>query len=172
MSNWPRRWRSRPWWPRRWDGGLSKAKAAELVESGLPLEVQQELVGRALTAPVAQVTADVRRAKFEHGVREAAVEPAMTLVRARDRVKLEATLDLVDGEFVEVAIDTAAADLPRELPYKQRRAKALVALARFYLDNAKTLPATRTGRPHAFVFVDLSTIASERGESATLGSGA
>ncbi len=152
--------------------GLSKAKAAELVESGLPLAVQRELVGRAMSGPVAQVTAEVRRAKFEHGVREAVVEPAMTLVRAGDRVKLEATLDLVDGEFVEVALDTAAADLPRELPYKQRRAKALVALARFYLDNAKTLPSTRVGRPHAFVFVDLSTIEREHGGSATLGSGA
>ena len=152
--------------------GLSRAKAAELVEAGLPETEQQRLVSSAMTSSFTQVSAEVRRARLEHGVAPPEVEPSMTLVRAGDRVKLEATLDLVGGEFVEVALDTAAKGLSKDVPYQQRRAQALVVVARFFLDNAKKLPATRTGRPHAFVFVDLDTLTASTGGFATLGSGA
>src|SRR5262249_31286441 len=90
--------------------GVSKPKAVELVRAWLlPDDTQTALIELARTgAPVEQVAAAVRRARLEHGFDGAPVVPAATLTRQVDRVRVEATLDLVDGEHLEVALDTMA----------------------------------------------------------------
>jgi hypothetical protein len=155
--------------------GVSRAKAAELVQAALlPDEVQADLVSFAKEAAVEQVATAVRRARLDHGLPEPVVEPSATLTRRADRVVLDATVDLVDGEVLEVALDTMAEQLglPTDVPYPQRRAKALVGLAKHYLDHATDLPTSRIGRPHVVALVALETLEARTGGSAVLGSGA
>ena len=157
------------------EGGLSKAKAAELVRAvDLPAQVQEDLVIEAMALPVEQVVSAVRRARLAHGFDEPPVEPAATLTRSRDRVRLEAAVDLVDGEIIQVALDAAASvlGLPTDTTYAERRARALVAVCRHYLDHADDLPMSRVGRPHLLLLVDLEVLEARTGGSAVLGSGA
>lgn len=155
--------------------GVSKAKVAELVKaSTLPDDVQRSLATLAETASVDTVANAVREARLDHGLTPPAVTPTATINRHHDRVEVTATLDLVDGEHIEVALDTMAAmlDLPPTMPYPQRRARALAGLARHFLDHARDLPTTRLGRPHVIVLVDLAVLEARTGGTARLASGA
>jgi hypothetical protein len=154
---------------------LSKAQTAELSRAAdLPSEVLQEMAADATQQSVHELASAVRRARFANGAGEPVVEPSCHVLRRHDRVHLEATLDLVDGELVEVALDAYAdtAQLSKELPYPQRRAAALTGLARYFLDHAGDPATTRVGRPHVLVLVDLEVLERRAPGSATLGSGA
>ncbi|HKA04292.1 MAG TPA: DUF222 domain-containing protein [Acidimicrobiales bacterium] len=156
-------------------GAVSKAAAAELVHAAtLPPATQHELVERAAALPVEHVAAAVKRARLEHGHTPAVVTPSVVISRHGDHGRLDATLDLVDTELVDVAVHAAAdtLDLPGDLPISERRARGLAALARFYLDHQESIPVTRVGRPHVLVIVDLETLEARTGGHATLGSGA
>jgi len=155
-------------------GEVSKAKAAELVHAAdLPADVQQTLVDQARSTPVEQVAAAVQQARLANGVAPAPVSPSLTIARRADRAVLEATLDLVDAEILDVAVSTAveALDLPNTMPYSERRARALTAIARFFLDHQTTVTG-RIGRPHVLVLIDLETLEARAGGTAVLGSGA
>ena len=155
-------------------GDVSKAKAVELVRATvLPEAAQQQLVGQARTLPVEQVAAAVERARLAHRTPEAPVTPALTVSRRSDRATVEATLDLVDAEVLDVALSTAVETLglPTTVPYAERRARALTAIARFFLDNQHTVGTSRAGRPHVLVLVDLEVLEARTGGSATLASG-
>ena len=154
-------------------GSVSAAKAAELVRAdGLPEEVQERLVEQASSLPVEQVTAAVERARLTFGTPAAPPAAELTVTRRADHARLEGTLDLVDAEMVDVALSTMieALALPTDLPYAQRRAKALVGLARHYLEHQSDVTG-RLGRPHVVVLVDLEVLEARTGGSATMGSG-
>ncbi len=156
-------------------GTVSKAKTVELVRAAvLPDAVQAALVAEAAHAPVEQVAASVRRACLDHGVTDTPVTPAMTITRTADRARLDATVDLVDAELIEVAVDAAAEalKLPAHTTTAERRARGLVALARHYLEHAAEVPTGRLGRPHIVVLVDLEILEARTGGSALLASGA
>ncbi|HEY1282198.1 MAG TPA: DUF222 domain-containing protein [Acidimicrobiales bacterium] len=155
-------------------GEVSKAKAAELVHTtDLPTEVQEALVGQAGSLSVEQVANAVRQARLDHGAESTAVTPTLTISRRSARAVLEATVDLVDAETLEVALSTAveAMDLPKTMPYTERRARALSAIAQFFLDH-QTNVTGRVGRPHVLVLVDLEVLEARSGGSAVLESGA
>ena len=82
-------------------------------------------------------------------------------------------MDLLDAETLDVALSTMveAMALPTDVPYGVRRARALVGLARYYLDHQDGV-SSRTGRPHVLVLVDLDVLEARAGGSATLASGA
>jgi Domain of unknown function (DUF222) len=156
-------------------GEVSKAKATELVRAAdLPEDTQQALLEEAHSLPVEQLAAAVERARLVHGVSSPPVAPAITITRRTDHAVVEATLDLVDAELLDVALSTAVEtlDLPATMPYPQRRARALGAVARFFLDHQRTVTTGRTGRPHVVVLVDLEVLEARSGGSATLSSGA
>ena len=156
-------------------GEVSKAKAAELVRANvLPDDVQVALVEDAVAAPVEQVAVAVDRARLAHGVPSPPVAPSLTISRRRDRAVIEGTLDLVDAELVDVALSTAveALDLPTTMPYAERRARGLGAIARFFLDHQRQVPTGRYGRPHVVVLVDLEVLEARSGGSAACSSGA
>jgi hypothetical protein len=155
-------------------GQLSAGKAAELVRAAeLPEEVQSALLEDAVGAPVEQVAASVERARLAYGAGTVPPTPELTISRCSGQAKVEGTLDLVDAEIVDVALTTMieALKLPTEMPYSERRARALVGLARHYLDN-QTSVTGRVGRPHVLVVVDLEVLEARSGGSATLASGA
>lgn len=155
--------------------GLSKAKTAELARGrDLPAVVVEELAAAAEGQTVGEVGAAVTRARAVLGQVEPPVESTCEVTRRHDRVELAATLGLVDGEVVETALDSyaATAGLPKDLPYAERRAAALVGLARYWLDHADAPAATRVGRPHVLVVVDLAVLEARTGGFARLGSGA
>ena len=64
-----------------------------------------------------------------------------------------------------------AMGLPTDMAYAERRARALVGLARYYLDHQDQVTG-RVGRPHVVVLVDLEVLEARAGGSATLTSGA
>jgi hypothetical protein len=155
-------------------GTLSKARAAELVRGkDLPEDVQETLVADTAALPVEQVATAVERARLAHGAASALVEPQLTITRRADHVRVDGTLDLVDAEVVDTAVSTMveAMRLPTDLPYSERRARALVGLARYYLDHQDQVTG-RVGRPHVVVLVDLEVLEARAGGSALLSSGA
>ncbi len=144
-------------------GEVSKAKAAELVRAAdLPEDTQQVLLDQARTAPVEEVAAAVQHARLTHGLPGPAVAPSLSIRRHHDHAAVDATLDLLDAEFLDVALSTAAEalDLPTTMPYPERRARALATVARFFLDHQHQVPTGRVGRPHVIVLVDLDVLQS------------
>jgi hypothetical protein len=155
-------------------GGLSRAKAAELVRGkDLPEDVQVALVDDAVVMPVEQVAAAVERARLAHGAEAPSVMPQLTITRRSGHAKVEGTLDLVGAEVVDTALTTMVESLglPTDMAYTERRARALVGLARYYLDHQDQVTG-RVGRPHVVVLVDLEVLEARAGGSATLASGA
>ena len=155
-------------------GAVSKAKTVELVQAAsLPEDTQAHLLEEAKAAPVEQVAASVRRARLDHGIQDPPVTPCLTITRTKDRARLDATVDLVDAEIIDVAIHTAAEalNLPAETTTAERRARGLVALAHHFLDSAAQPATSRVGRPHLIVLVDLEVLEARTGGSATLASG-
>ena len=156
-------------------GAISKAKAAELVRGkDLPEDVQEALIGGAVTQAVEEVANAVERARLAHGGHSAPPPRELTITRRSDHARIDGTVDLVDAEILDVALSTMAdaAGLPVEMPYCERRAHALVGLARYYLEHQADAPTGRLGRPHIVVLVDLETLEARVGGSATMASGA
>ena len=151
-------------WPTPWPPGWCRGhKAAELVRArGLPETAQEALVDLAVDAPVERVAAAVQQARLAHGSPPPVVEPELYVTRRADHALLEATVDLVDAEILDVALSTMveAQNLPVDIPYPQRRARALTGLARYYLDHQHQAPTGRVGRPHVLVLVDLEVLRS------------
>jgi hypothetical protein len=155
-------------------GALSKAKAAELVRAAeLPEPVQHRLVAAAERRSVEQVAAAVQRARLEAGAPCPPVVASLSISRRADHAVVEAVLDPVDAELVDVAVHASvdALDLPTDVPIGERRAKALAAIARFFLDHHQKVAATRLGRPHVLVVVDVEVLEGRAGVG-VLGSGA
>jgi hypothetical protein len=145
----------------RSSGEVSKAKAAELVRAAdLPEDTQHALVEQARTMPVEHVAAAVEQARLADGLASTPVVPSLTINRRTDRATVEATLDLVDAEMLDVALSTAveSLQLPTTMPYAERRARALGAVARFFLDHQTAVTTGRLGRPHVVVLVDLEVL--------------
>jgi hypothetical protein len=156
-------------------GQLSLAKAAELVVGAeLDGDVLAALVVRAPSMSVSEVGRAVRRAQLDAGIDLAERESSCEVRRSASRVVVSADLDLVEGEIIETALDAMAETLglPTDQPYVQRRAAALVALARHYLDHASEVPSGRLGRPHVVVVVDLEVLEARTHGHARLLSGA
>jgi hypothetical protein len=154
-------------------GAVSKAKAAELVRGKhLPDDVQEALVSAASTQAVEQVAAAVERARLAHGAEVPPRQRRLTVTRMADHARIEGTMDLVDAEIVDVALSTMVErlDLPADVPYGERRAHALVGLARYYLEHQGQVVG-RLGRPHIVVLVDLEVLEARAGGSAMLASG-
>ena len=99
---------------------------------------------------------------------------SITITRRADpHARIEGTVDLVDAEILDVAISTMRS-MPRApgrdaLP--ERRAHALVGLARYYLQHQADVPTGRLGRPHIVVLVDLETLEAGPVAQATMASG-
>ena len=156
-------------------GVMSKAKTAELVGVvGLPEDTQVRLIDEAVGAPVEQVVASVRRARLDDGAEDVPVTPSLKIARCRDHAKLDAVVDLVDAEIIEVAVHAAAdaLNLPAGTTTAERRARGLDAIARNFVDGGAQPSASRVGRPHIVVLVDLQVLEARSGGSATLASGA
>lgn len=156
-------------------GELSLAKAALLTETTeLPADAQRDLVEQAKTAPVSEVAGAVRRSQLLHGRREEPEPPRCRISRSPRRVRIDADLDLVDGEIVETALDALASTLgmPPTTPYIERRGAALVAMSKRYLDHADHVPNARHGAAHVVVVIDADVLDGTRAGGGRLQSGA
>ncbi|HEX7275975.1 MAG TPA: DUF222 domain-containing protein, partial [Acidimicrobiales bacterium] len=74
---------------------------------------------------------------------------------------LEGHLDAEGGAVVATALRLATVEDPERIP-AERRADALVAVSRFYLDHQRAAPGGRH-RPHLNVVVDLDALQEQRG---------
>ena len=154
-------------------GGLSKAKAAELVRGkDLPEDVQVALVDDAAALPVEQVAAAVERARLAHGAEPPSVTPQLTITRLSGHARSKERWTWLAPSWSTPRSSTMieAMGLPTDLAYTERRARALVGLARDYLDHQDQVTG-RVGRPHVVVLVDLEVLEARAGGSATLTSG-
>jgi Domain of unknown function (DUF222) len=154
------------------EGSLSKAKAAELTRAAdASVEEQAQLVAVAVESTPEQLARQVDRWQLERD-RAPVVEELLTVTPVPGGARVEATLDAEGGEWVQTAVDAAAEQLGlRDLPWGQRRARGLVAVARYFLEHAD-LPLTRVGRPTVVVTVDIATLTAPTGGSGRLDSGA
>jgi hypothetical protein len=154
-------------------GSLSKAKAVELARmAGAPREDQELLVAAAVTMSPEAVAREVDRYQLDHRTAPAEITETLTLTPLPGGGRLEAALGAENLEWVHVAVDAAADQLGlHELPWEQRRAHGLVAIARYYLDHAD-LPHQRHGRPTLVITLDIDTLATRAGGSARSDSGA
>ena len=149
--------------------GLSKAQTAELARGhDLPVEV----VGEAREEPRPN-----RRLGSWAGGGHPGAGPQFyeadtpfpsrcELVRRHDRVEVSATVDLVDGEVLEVALDSYARDgRASEGPPVRRAASSGPGRPRSPLarPRPKAPATTRIGRPHVVVVVDLEVLEARSG---------
>ena len=156
-------------------GAVSKAQAGVLVGGAeLPVEVQERLVERAEVLSVPQLGQAVRQARFDHGLVPADPVSSATLTKTDAGGTLEATLDTLGFEIVETAVRAAVEQLglPTEIPIGERRAAALVAVARHFLERHESPVTQRTGLAHILGLVPYETLVATTGGSATLASGA
>ena len=155
------------------DGVLSKSKAAELTRaSAATPEQQAALVAAATTASAEDVARRVDRWQLEHSASPPVVDEDLTVTPVPGGARVQATIDTEGAERVQVAVDAAADRLGlRDVAWGRRRARGLVAIARYFLEHAD-VPATRVGRPTVVVTVDVETLAAATGGAARLDSGA
>jgi hypothetical protein len=132
------------------------------------------LVERAEVLSVAKLGQAVRQAQFDHGITPPTVRPHAEVRRTDDGGIVEATLDTLGFEIVETAVNTAVEQmgLPTDVPIGERRAAAMVAIARHFLERTETPVTKRTGVAHILGIVDYETLIAPTGGSATLASGA
>ena len=128
-------------------GAVSKTQAGQLVAArDLPVEVQERLVERADVLSVRQLGQVVREAQYDHGIVPTDPLPACQLTQTDTGGTLTATVDAEGYEIVETALRTVVDQLGLpELPYEQRRAAALVATCRHYLEFNENPVRERTG---------------------------
>ena len=155
------------------DGVLSKAKAAELTRAAAATPEQQAaLVAAAATAAPEDVARRVDRWQLEHSAGPPVVDEDLTVTPVPGGARVQATVDTEGAEWVQVAVDAAADRLGlRDVAWGKRRARGLVAIARYFLEHAD-VPATRVGRPTVVVTVDVETLGAAAGGAARLDSGA
>jgi hypothetical protein len=155
------------------DGSVSKAKAAELARASSASPADQEALAEAAeTQSAEQVARRVDRWVLEHGATDAEVEESLSITPTPGGGRVEARLGAESLEWVQNAVDAAAAKLGLgDLPWEQRRAKGLVAACRYFMEHAD-LPATRVGRPTVVVTMDIETLVATSGGSARFDSGA
>jgi hypothetical protein len=153
------------------NGTLTRAKAAELTRATTATPAEQaELVAAATTLTPEQLARRVDQWQLDQG--PVAVEESLRVTPTAHGGRLDATLDAEGFEWVHVAVDTAARQLPADdTSWPQRRARGLVGICRYFLDHAD-VPMTRLGRPTVVVTVDIDTLAATHGGHATLDSGA
>jgi hypothetical protein len=154
------------------DGSLSKAKASAVVRASEASPAEQAaLVAAAVRSTPEQLARHVDRWQLEHHCAPV-VEEMLTVSPVPGGARVEATLEAEGAEWVQVAVDAAAERLGlRDLAWGQRRARGLVAMARYFLDHAD-LALTRVGRPSVVVTIDIDTLAAASGGTARLDSGA
>jgi hypothetical protein len=155
-------------------GKISKAAASELADGAeLPAQVLGNLVSQARTLPVEQLARAVKRAKLTYG-KDKPPRPSETHIsRGTSRVRVEADLDVEDGEVLDIAIHAAMErlKLPKDTPIAQRRAIALVSIGRYFLEHVDDPAMTRVGRPHVIVVADVETLAGAELGTARFASG-
>jgi hypothetical protein len=156
-------------------GAVSKAQAGVLVGAAeLPAEVQERLVERAERLSVRELGQAVREAQYDHGLTPPAARPNLELRKTDGGGVIEGNLDTLGFEIVETAVQAAAEQmgLPTDVPIGERRAAALVAIARHFLERAESPVTKRTGLAHILGIVRYETLVATEGGSATLASGA
>ena len=155
------------------DGVLSRAKAVELARASAATPDQQAaLVAAATTATPEDVARRVDRWQLEHSSPPPIVDEDLTVTPVPGGARIRATVDAEGAEWVQVAVDAAADRLGlRDVAWGRRRARGLVAIARYFLEHAD-VPASRVGRPTVVVTVDVETLAATTGGAVRLDSGA
>jgi hypothetical protein len=154
---------------------VSKTQAGVLVGgAALPVEVQERLVERAEVLSVLQLGQAVRQAQYDHGLVPADPSPSVTVTKTDSGGTLEASLDTLGFEIVDTALAAALEQmgLPTDVPIGERRAAALVAVARHFLERTETPITKRTGLAHILGLIPYETLIARTGGSATLASGA
>jgi hypothetical protein len=157
------------------EGTVSKAQAATLAgAAALPVAEQERLVERADVLSVEQLGQAVRQAQFDHGIAPLDPRPSLELTKTDTGGKLEATFDTLGFEIVETAVHAAVEQmgLPTDIPIGERRAAALVAISRQFLERAESPMTKRTGLAHVLALIPLETLLATTGGSAVLASGA
>jgi hypothetical protein len=157
------------------NGEISRNKAAEIVRGSelLSSGQQSELLAMAKTSTVKQLHDKVTELLAEQGIERRPVTNTASIQHGDGGGTLTATLEPIRMNLLEIALDMAIKKLrlPTDIPYDQRRAEALVAMAKFFVEHIENTSHVRGSRPHISALVDIDTIAGRANKSARLENG-
>ena len=155
-------------------GDLTRTKVTEILRANGATDTEQRsLVKTAKASSVKKLRELVDAYLAERNIEPAPIENRLTINHGQGGGKITVTLEPVRLNLLEIALDMATTQLglPKDLPYAQRRAEALVAIAKFFVEHAHNTTHVRGSRPHVSVIVDLDTLESRANRPARLENG-
>jgi hypothetical protein len=156
------------------DGVITRAKAAELVHADNADESEQhELVAIAAKSSVRKTRETVAKFRAATDQPTPAITNSVTVTHGNGSGTVRATLEPVRLSLVETAIDIAIRKLglPKDIAYDERRAEALVAICKFFVEHVDNATTVRGSRAHVSVIIDIETLEGRSNTPALLENG-
>ena len=155
-------------------GELTRPKVTEVLRAvGADEQKQTELVETAKTSSVKKLRDIVDVFLAEKGIEPAPIKNEATIKHGQGGGTLNVTLEPVRLNLLEIALDMAIAKMgmPKDLPHAERRAEALVAISKFFVEHIENSAHVRGSRPHVSVIVDIETLERRANRPARLENG-
>ena len=155
-------------------GDLTRPKVVEVLRAvGADKQKQTELVETAKTSSVKKLREIVDEFLAERGIEPTPIKNEATIKHGQGGGTLNVTLEPVRLNLLEIALDMAITKMgmPKDLPYAERRAEALVAIAKFFVEHIENSAHVRGSRPHVSVIVDIETLERRANRPARLENG-
>jgi hypothetical protein len=155
-------------------GIITRAKAVELTRAENANETDQhDLLTLATQSSIRKIREAVEKYRADTNQPTPAVTNSVTITHANGSGTMRATFEPVRLSLVETAIDMAIRKLglPKELAYDQRRAEALVAICKFFVEHVDNATSVRGSRPHVSVIVSIDALEGRSNTPAQLDNG-
>ena len=156
------------------EGELTRPKVKEILRAvDADEQKQAELVETAKSASVKKLREIVSEYLAEKGVEPQRVKNEVSVKHVQGGGSLTLTLEPVRLNLMEIAMDMAVAKmkLSKNIPYAERRAEALVTIAKFFVEHVDNESRVRGSRPHVSVTIDLDTLEGRANRPARLENG-
>ncbi len=156
------------------DGELTRPKVKEILRATDADEQKQaEFVETAKSVSVKKLREAVNEYLAEKGIEPPRVKNEASFKHGQGGGILSLSLEPVRLNLMEIAMDMAVAKmkLPKDVPYAERRAEAMVAIAKFFVEHVENNSRARGSRPHVSVVVDIATLEGRANRPARLENG-
>jgi hypothetical protein len=156
------------------DGVITRAKAVELARADNADEIQQrQLLAIAESSSIRKTREAVEKFRADSDQPTTPITNSVTVTHGNGSGTVRATFEPVRLSLFETAIDIALRKLglPKELAFDGRRAEALVAICKFFVEHVDNATTVRGSRPHVSVVIDIETLERRANTPARLDNG-
>ena len=156
------------------NGVITRAKAVELCHAENADESQQnELLAIAQQSSVRKTREAVAKFRADTDQPTPEITNSVTVAHGNGSGTVRATLEPVRLSLVETALDVAIRKLglPKELAYDERRAEALVAICKFFVEHVDNATTVRGSRAHVSVIIGIDALEGRSNTPAVLENG-